>query len=66
MGPDQIYSLLNSKGNHKLNEKTTYGLGGNICKWCGQQGLNFQIIQMAHTAQQQKIHTSQPKNRQKT
>ena len=59
MGPNQIYRLLNSKGNHKQNEKTTYGLGGNICKWCRQQGLNLQTIQMAHTTQQQKIHTPQ-------
>ena len=25
-GPNQIYKLLHSKGNHKQNEKTTYGL----------------------------------------
>ena len=34
MGPNQIYKLLYIKGNHKLNEMTTYGLGENICKWC--------------------------------
>ena len=32
------------KGNHKQNEKTTYRMGENICKWCDQQGLNFQNI----------------------
>ena len=32
MGPHQAYKLLHSKGNHKENEKTTYGLGKNICK----------------------------------
>ena len=51
MGPNQTYKLLHSKGNHKQNEKTTYGLGKNICQWCDQQGLNFQNIQTAHTTQ---------------
>ena len=54
MGPDQTYKLLYSKGNHKQNEKTTYRMVENICKWCDQQGLNFQNIQTAHTTQQQK------------
>ena len=54
MGPDQTYKLLYSKGNHIQNEKITYRLGENICKWCDQQGLNFQNIQTAHTTQQQK------------
>ena len=45
MGPNQTYKPLHSKVNHKENEKTTYGLGENICKWCDQQGLNFQNIQ---------------------
>jgi len=51
MGPHQACKLLHSKGNHKENEKTTYGLGKNICKWCecDWQGLNFQNIQTAHT-----------------
>ena len=35
------------------NEKTTYGMGENTCKWCDWQGLNFQNIQTAHTTQQQ-------------
>ena len=39
MGPNQTYKLLHSKGNHKPNEKTTYELGENICKWCNQQRL---------------------------
>ena len=30
MGPNQPYKLLHSKGKHKQNEKTTYGLGENI------------------------------------
>jgi len=40
IGPKQTYKLLHSKGNHKQNEKTTYGLRENICKWCNRQGLN--------------------------
>ena len=51
MGPNQAYKLLHSKGSHKQNEKTTYGLGENNCKWCDLQGLNFQNIQTAHTIQ---------------
>ena len=31
--PNQICKLLHSKGNHKQNEKTAYGLGEDICKW---------------------------------
>ena len=54
MGPNQTYKLLHSKGNHKQNEKTSYGLGENICKWFNWQGLNFQNIQTAHTTQQEK------------
>ena len=51
MGPNQTYKLLHSKGHHKQIEKKTYRLGENICKWCDQQGLNFQNIQTAHTTQ---------------
>ena len=50
MGPNQTYKLLHSKGNNKQNEKTTYRMGENICKQWDQQGLNFQNIQIAHTA----------------
>ena len=32
MGPNQTYKLLHSKGNNKQNERTTCGLGLNICK----------------------------------
>ena len=31
MGPNQTHKLLHSKGNHKENEKITYGQGENIC-----------------------------------
>ena len=66
MRPSQTYKLLHSKGNHKQNEKTTYGLGKNNHKWCNWQGLNFQNIQTAHAAQYQKIQTTQSKNKQNT
>ena len=46
--PNQNYKLLHSKGNCKQNEKTTYRLGENICKWCNLQGLNFPNIQTTH------------------
>ena len=52
MGPNQIYKLLHSKGNHKQNAKTIYRLGENICQQCDQQGLNFQNTQTADTTQQ--------------
>ena len=29
-------------------------MGENICKWCNQQGVNFQNIQTTHTTQYQK------------
>ena len=61
MGPNQTYKLLHSKGNHEHNQKTTYGMGENICKQCDQQGPNFQNIQTAHTTQQQKHKQANPK-----
>ena len=45
---------MHSKGNHRQNKTTTYELEENICKWYDQQGINFQNIQMAYTAQYQK------------
>ena len=44
---------MHSKENHRQNEKTTCRMGENICKQCYQQGINFQNIQTAHTAQYQ-------------
>ena len=41
------------KANHEQNEKTSYRMGENICKWCNWQGLNFQNVRIAHTSQQQ-------------
>ena len=54
MGPNQTYKLLHSQGNHKQKEKTTYGLGEDICKQCDQQGVNFQNIRTAHIIQYKK------------
>ena len=43
------------KENHKQKEKTIYRMGENICKQCHWQGINYQNIQIAHTAQYQII-----------
>ena len=51
MGPNQTYKLLHSKGNHQQNEKTTYGMGENICKQYNWQGVNIQNMQTPHTTQ---------------
>ena len=56
MGPNQIYKLLQSKGNYQQNEKRTYGVEENICKQCNEGGLNFYNIQAAHIAQYKKIN----------
>ena len=61
MGPNQAYKLLLSKGNHK--QKDSLQNGENICKWCGQQGLNFQNIQIAHTTQYQNKQPNQKMGR---
>ena len=42
---------MHSKGNHQQNEKTTYRIGENIYKQCDQQGINFQNMWTAYTAQ---------------
>ena len=48
MGPNQTDNVLHLKGNHKQNEKT---IGEDVWKQCDWQGLNFQNIKTAHTAQ---------------
>ena len=55
MGPNQIYKLLHSKGNHKKRQMKRQPMEWekSICKWCDRQGLNLQNIQ-THTTQQQK------------
>ena len=42
MGPNETKKLLQSKGNHKQDEKTTLRLGENICKGINGQRINFQ------------------------
>ena len=50
-----------SIGNRKQDEKTTYRMEENICKWYNQQRVNFQNLQTAHTAQYQKNKQPNPK-----
>ena len=38
----------------RKEEKTTYGMGEDTCKWCNPRGSNFQNIQTTHTTQLQK------------
>ena len=45
---------MNRKENHKQNEKTTYEIEENICKWCNQEELNFQTTQTVSMCQCQK------------
>ena len=50
----QMLYHLSHQGNYKQNKNTAYKLGENICKQCDQQGINFQNIQTAYTAQLKK------------
>ena len=47
----KLVKFLHSVGNHKQNEKTTYGLGEDTLQQYDQQGTDFQNIQTAHTTQ---------------
>ena len=58
MGPKRTYKLLHSKGNHRQDEKATYGMGENICKWCDWQVVHIQNIQTAYTTQCKKNTTT--------
>jgi len=49
MGPNQTYMLLHSKGNHKQKDNLHNGI--KYFTLCNQQGLNFQNMQTAHSAQ---------------
>ena len=51
MGPNQTLKLLHNKGNYKQSKKTSWRMGENIFKWCNWQGINFQNMQTAYTAQ---------------
>ena len=61
MGPNQTYKLLYSKGNHKQNEKTTYGLGENICKWSHQHGLVSKIYKYRIQINNKRTHDTMKK-----
>ena len=56
MEPKQTSKVLHSKYFNKQNEKTKYGQGENIWKWCNWQGINFQNTQRAHKTQFNKIN----------
>jgi len=44
--------VLHREGKNQENEKSTYRMGQNICKWCKQQGIKIKKnIQIAHTTQ---------------
>ena len=53
---DLIKLKMDSKGNHKPNEKTTHRMGENICKQSKRQGINLRNMQKAHAAQYQKTN----------
>ena len=63
MGPNQSYKLLNSKRNHKQNEKTAYRMGEIFAKDVTNKGLISKIYKQ-HTTEQQKNQTN-PENGQK-
>ena len=44
---------MHSKGNHWQNNKATYGMEENVCKWYDLQGVNIQNKQMTNTTQYQ-------------
>ena len=54
--------FLQSKANHKQNEKKIQKTWENICKWSGWQGISLQNIQIAHAAQYQKKKQPNQKN----
>ena len=53
MRPNQFYMILHNKGNYEneTNQKNKPRRRKTSCKWCDQQGLNFQNIQIAHATQ---------------
>ena len=44
MRPKYTWKFFPKKRNHQQNEKTTYQMGENICKWYDQQKVNIQNI----------------------
>ena len=56
MGPNQSYKLLNSKRNHKQNEKTAYRMGEKFAKDVTNKGLISKIYKQQTTEQQKKTN----------
>ena len=56
MRPNQSYRILHNKGNYEneTDQKHKPRRGKTIWKFCIQQGLNFQNIQIAHATQYKK------------
>ena len=54
MEPNQTHKPFRSRGNHKQNEKTTYRMRENICKWCDPQRSHN--IQTTHITWQQETN----------
>ena len=65
MGSNQAYKLLHSKGNYKQNEKTTYGMGENICKQCDWQEVNFKYTNSSYNSVAKKKNNTKHKPNQK-
>ena len=49
----KLRSFYTKKGNRDT-QKITYGMEQSVCKWGGQQRIEFQNVQAAHTIQYQK------------
>jgi len=65
MGLYQTENILHNKGNHEQNEKTTYWIGEDICKWYIWKGVNIQNIKNSGNSTSKKQPT-QLKNGQRT
>jgi len=61
MGLYQTENILHNKGNHEQNEKTTYWIGEDICKWYIWKGVNIQNIKNSgnSTSKKQQPHICQ-------
>ena len=65
------WDLIRLKGfctaKETISEKTTYGTGENISKWCDQEGVNFQNKQLTQLKKKNnpKKQTKKSKNEQK-
>ena len=62
----KVNKINDSKGNHKQKQKTTYRMGKNICKWCGQQGTISKIYKQLIQLNNKNKQTIQSKNVQNT